>query len=93
MGYNRGYREWLHLPLERDIIVNAAVAILRGQKLQGVAYLEGRFKSRYYGIVTSSIRALKHSKQYYRITRMFCEHQHNYANFVRIDQFTTIKYW
>ncbi len=52
MGYNRGYREWLHLPLERDIIVNAAVAILRGQKLQGVAYLEGRFKSRYYGIVT-----------------------------------------
>ncbi len=47
-------REWLHL--ERDIkkiIVNAAVAIFRGQKiadkLLGVAYLEGRLKSRSYG--------------------------------------------
>ena len=40
------------LYLERGIIVNAAVAILRGQKLQGVAYLEDRFKVRYYGIAT-----------------------------------------
>ncbi len=38
---------YIYLYLRHDIIVNAVVAILL--KLQGVAYLEGRFKSRSYG--------------------------------------------
>ncbi len=86
MGYNRGYREWLHLPLfiERDIIVNAAVAILRGQKLQGVVYLEGRFKSRYYSIVTRLV--LLSTLNY--TTVLLANIKQSYA---RIDQFTTIK--
>ena len=85
MGYNRGYREWLHL--ERDIIVNVAVAILRGQKLQGV--VEGRFNSRYYGIVTR-LELLSTLNNTTVLLECFANIKQSYA---RIDQFTTIKYW
>ena len=89
MAIGSGY---IYLYLERDIIVNAAVAILRGQKLQGVAYLEDRFKSRYYGIVTRLM--LLNTLNYTTVLlECFVNIKHNYANFARIDQFTTIKYW
>ena len=53
---------------------------VRGQRGRGLVVL-----------ANASINTVFHLYLYYRITKMFCEHQTYYANFASVDQFATIK--